>query len=161
MAIEGGLFVPLVYNSSGYDSVETLQLLDNVIDIYMPDIKYWDERTGFGLSGIKNYPEVARLAIKEMHRQVGDLELDGQGIASRGLIVRHLILPGHTEESKKIIDFIAALSPQTYLNLMDQYHPDYKAFEKAKITRRITDTEYDELAEYAAGCGVIKGLYKR
>jgi putative pyruvate formate lyase activating enzyme len=161
IAIEGGLSVPLVYNSSGYEAVETLKLLDGVIDIYMPDMKYWDEKTGWELSGIKNYPEMARLAIREMRRQVGDLELDLKGIARRGLIVRHLILPGHLEESKKIIAFIAELSQQTYLNLMDQYHPEYRAYEYIEMARRITEEEYKQLETYAVDLGVIKGLYNR
>ncbi|MBN1413518.1 MAG: radical SAM protein [Bacteroidales bacterium] len=161
IAIERGLSVPLVYNSSGYDSVETLRLLDGIIDIYMPDMKYHNEKTAYNLSRINNYPQIARLAVKEMHRQVGDLELDEQGIATQGLIVRHLILPGHTDESKRIIDFIAELSQHTYLNLMDQYRPDFKAFEVPAISRRITQSEYDDIIAYAILRGVTKGLEKK
>ncbi len=158
MAVEGGLSVPLVYNSSGYDSVKILQLLDGIFDIYMPDFKYTDERTAADLSGINHYPGIAEDAVKEMHRQVGDLVVDAQGIAIRGLIVRHLILPGHTQESKKIIDCVAGISAGTYLNLMDQYHPEYRAIERPDINRRITRAELKEVLDYAVKKGITKGI---
>ncbi len=158
IAVEGGLSVPLVYNSSGYDSMEILRLLDGIFDIYMPDFKYAEEKTGIELSGITQYPEVAKDAIKEMYRQVGDLVVDKHGIAVKGLIVRHLILPGHTDESKRIIDFIESLSSGIYLNLMDQYHPEYKVFDIPDMNRRITKAEYAEVVSYAVGKGMTKGL---
>jgi putative pyruvate formate lyase activating enzyme len=158
IAAEGGLSLPLVYNSSGYDSTETLRLLDGIFDIYMPDFKYAEEKSGMRLSGIKRYPEVAQNAIREMHRQVGDLKVDKQGIAVKGLIVRHLILPGHTDESKRVIDFIKSLSAGTYLNLMEQYHPEYKVFDIPGMNRMITKAEYAEVVSYALDKGITKGL---
>jgi len=130
-AIEGareqGLQVPIVYNSGGYDSVEMLHLLDGYVDIYMPDAKYWDEAIAEELSSAPNYPEVMRGALKEMHRQVGALVIEN-GIATRGLLVRHLVLPGGLAGSTQIIDFIAReISPNTYVNVMGQYRPCYHA----------------------------------
>jgi len=107
LARDDGLHLPLVYNSGGYDSVATLKLLDGIVDIYMPDMKYADEKTAEKLSGIKNYPEVNRAAVKEMHRQVGDLEIDEQGVARRGLLVRHLVLPNRLAGTKEIVRFLA------------------------------------------------------
>jgi len=126
-AREQGLRLPIVYNSGGYDSVEMLRLLEGYVDIYMPDAKYWDESTAEELSSAPDYPEVMRNALKEMHRQVGDLVIE-EGIATRGLLVRHLVLPGGLAGSMEVIDFIAReISPNTYVNVMDQYHPCYKA----------------------------------
>lgn len=158
IAVERGLSLPLVYNSSGYDSVETLKKVEGIFDIYMPDFKYACEKTGVELSGIKHYPDVAEKAITEMYRQVGDLIIDEQGIAVRGLIVRHLILPGHTDESEKIIDFIAGLSAGTYLNLMCQYHPEFKVFDIPGMNRRISEAEYAQVLKYAYSKGLTNGL---
>lgn len=130
IAIEKGLELPLVYNCGGYESVETLKQLENIIDIYMPDIKYSDNEVASRLSGIKNYWNVVRAAVKEMHRQVGDLHIDRKGIAKRGLLIRHLVLPDNLAGSEKVLDFVAdEISKNTYINIMDQYHPDYKANE--------------------------------
>lgn len=154
IAIDKGLNIPLVYNSGGYESVDTLKLLDGVFDIYMPDFKYYNEESGAALSNAKLYPQTAQMAISEMHRQVGDLELNNNGIAYRGLLIRHLVLPEHTDESKRILEFIATLSKNTYVNIMDQYRPAYRAYENSILTRRITSEEYQEILDYAKTLGL-------
>lgn len=155
IAIEGGLKVPLVYNTGGYDSVETLELLDGIFDIYMPDMKYSDEKVARELSGIKNYPQVNRDAIKEMHRQVGDLVVDEHGVARRGIILRHLILPHGLAGSEETFRFLAQeISKDTYLNIMDQYHPCYKAYDHPQLGRRITSEEYQEAVQLALRYGL-------
>ncbi len=154
IAIEGGLSIPLVYNTGGYDSVETLQILEGFFDIYMPDFKYFSDELGEKYSLVKNYGDVAQKAIKEMYRQVGDLQMDINEIAQRGLIIRHLILPGHIEETLKIIDSIAGLSKRTYLNLMDQYHPAHKAREYRKLKHRITTADYKLAVNTAIKAGL-------
>jgi len=121
--VRSGLRLPIVYNTNAFDALETLRLLDGVVDIYMPDIKYWDpERAGRYLQA-PDYPEVARAAFREMHRQVGDLRLDGNGLARRGLLVRHLVMPGGRDDTRAIMRFLAELSPDTYVNIMAQYRP--------------------------------------
>ncbi len=128
IAVQAGLRVPLVYNTGGYDSPEALALLAGVIDIYMPDVKYADAAIGRRYSKIREYPGINRAAVKEMHRQVGDLQLDDRRIATRGLLVRHLILPNDLAGPREILRFLAEeISPNTYLNLMEQYRPCYKA----------------------------------
>lgn len=155
IAIEGGLKVPLVYNTGGYDSVETLQLLDGIFDIYMPDMKYSDEKVARELSGIKNYPQVNWDAIKEMHRQVGDLVVDEHGVAQRGIILRHLVLPHGLAGSEETFRFLAQeISKDTYLNIMDQYHPCYKAYDHPQLGRRITSEEYQEAVQLALRYGL-------
>lgn len=124
-ALEGGLRLPIVYNTSAYDSLHSLALMDGVVDIYMPDFKYWDETVSARILKAKDYPEVARRVVREMHRQVGDLVVDGEGLARRGLLVRHLVMPDGLEDSARIFAWLAeAIGPDTYLNVMDQYHPD-------------------------------------
>lgn len=155
-AIEGGLRIPLVYNTGGYDSVDTLRLLDGVIDIYMPDFKYSDREVAKKLSKAEDYPEVARTAISEMHRQVGDLLMDEMGIAQRGLLVRHLVLPEGLAGTREVMRFIAReISPHTYVNVMDQYYPCHKAFDYPPMNRRITQEEYEEAVKIA----IEEGLY--
>ena len=154
IAIENGLHIPIVYNSGGYDALKTLKILDGIVDIYMPDFKYFDEKTGFSLSNAKYYPQIARMAITEMFRQVGELKTDSDEIAYRGLIVRHLVLPGYLDESKEIINFIAGLSKNIYLNIMDQYRPEYRAVENSNLTRRITGQEHIEILSYARERGL-------
>jgi len=150
-----GLSVPLVYNCGGYDSVETLRLLDGVIDIYMPDMKYSDEAYGRAFSGAKNYPDVNRKAVKEMHRQVGDLRLNERGIATRGLLVRHLVLPNGIAGTKGVVEFIAKeISKDTYLNVMDQYRPAYRAHEIPRIARPLHREEYLEAVNIATEHGL-------
>ena len=128
LAAESSLHIPLVYNSGGYDSVETLRILDGIVDIYMPDMKYDDEETARELSGIENYPEVNKATVKQMHRQTGDLEIGEDGVARRGLLVRHLVLPRGLAGTEGIVSFLSReISRNTYINVMAQYRPSYKA----------------------------------
>lgn len=155
MAAQRGLRLPLVYNTGGYDSPEALQLLDGVVDIYMPDMKYGDSETAHQYSHVRNYVEVNQAAVKEMHRQVGDLILDDRGIALRGLLVRHLVLPGGLADSEKVLAFLAReISPNTYLNLMDQYYPCYRAYECPPLDRPITSEEYRQALALAERYGL-------
>lgn len=157
MAIEKGLQIPLVYNCGGYESVETLRLLDGIIDIYMPDFKYGDPAVAKRYSAAPNYTEIAKAAIKEMHRQVGDLLLDERGIAVRGLLVRHLVLPEGLAGTRVVMRFIAReVSPDTYVNIMDQYRPCYKALEHPPLGRRITREEYEEAVRIAIEEGITR-----
>lgn len=154
IARDKGLRVPTVYNCGGYESVETLRLLEGVIDVYMPDFKYSEGRWAKRFSGAEDYPEVARAAFREMHRQVGDLVIE-EGLAVRGLLVRHLVMPNGVAGSRAVIDFLAEeISPNTYLNVMEQYHPCYRAREFAEINRRITHDEYMEVYLYAKQKGL-------
>jgi len=138
LAGQKGMTIPTVYNTGGYDSVETLRLLEGYIDIYMPDMKYADSNAAKELSNAADYPQVNRAAVKEMHRQVGDLQTEN-GLAKKGLLVRHLVLPENLAGSFEIIDFLAEeISPKTVINVMDQYHPCYKASLYPKINRRPT-----------------------
>jgi len=144
-AAEGGLHLPLVYNTGGYDRVETLGLLDGVFDVYMPDVKFADPGTARELARASNYFDVAKAAVREMHRQVGDLELDDRGIARRGLMVRHLVMPGGLDETREIMRFLATeVSHDTFVNVMPQYRPDARAAEHPEINRPITLDEYHE-----------------
>lgn len=155
IASQNGLAIPLVYNCSGYESVATLKLLDGIIDIYMPDLKYSSEEWGRKYSGAPDYFERASEALKEMDRQVGGLQLDDHGLAYHGLLVRHLVMPGGLEEAKAILDFIAReLSPDTLVNLMDQYYPSYKAFNYPELNRRLTRNEFSEALAYAEDLGL-------
>lgn len=155
IAAEAGLRLPLVYNTGGYDSLKTLQLLDGVVDIYMPDMKYAHADAALRYSKIKNYPLVNQAAVKEMHRQVGDLILDERGVALRGLLIRHLILPHGLAGTAEIVRFLAEeVSKNTYLNLMDQYRPCYKAHQIRELNRRITPEEYAEAIQLAAEAGL-------
>lgn len=159
IAKQRGLTIPLVYNCGGYDSLETLRLLDGVIDIYMPDAKYADEKVAMELSRAPNYPQIMKAALKEMHRQVGDLELDERGIAVKGMIIRHLVLPNGLAGTQDIMHFIAReLSTNSYVNIMEQYHPVYKAYEHSLINRRITRTEYLEALDMASAEGLHRGF---
>lgn len=156
IAAKMGLNVPLVYNCGGYERIETLKVLDGVIDIYMPDAKYNNSEIAKMLSGAPNYPQVIKLALKEMYRQVGDLQVDHRGIAIRGLIVRHLVLPMTLAGTKDIMKFIAnEISPKTFVNIMNQYRPEYKASQHKDINRPITTKEYIEALEFAKAAGLI------
>jgi putative pyruvate formate lyase activating enzyme len=124
LAAEGGLHLPLVYNTSGYDSLRSLALLDGVVDVYMPDFKYWSPELARRYLKAADYPEVARRVIREMHRQVGPLRLDRDGLAVRGVLVRHLVMPGCADDARAVMRFLAReVSPDTYVNVMEQYHP--------------------------------------
>lgn len=154
-AAKRGLRLPLVYNTGGYDSPEALALLDGVIDIYMPDMKYGDSTLARKYSKVRNYVEVNQRAVREMHRQVGDLVLDESGIALRGLLVRHLVLPEDIAGTGKVLEFLATkISRGTYLNLMDQYRPCYRADEYPEINRPITAAEYADALATAERLGL-------
>ncbi len=156
-AIAGGLRLPLVYNTGGYDSLETLKLLDGVIDIYMPDFKFWDDQVAAALCNAPDYPEVARQAVKEMHRQVGDLVLDADGVACRGLLVRHLVLPDGLAGTKKIMEFLAReISPQTYVNVMGQYRPCGQADQHPSLARFLLPQEHREAQQQAREAGLTR-----
>ncbi|MDD3620133.1 MAG: radical SAM protein [Desulfobulbaceae bacterium] len=156
-AIDKGLRIPIVYNSGGYDSPAALSLLEGVVDIYMPDCKFWTRETSSLYTRAADYPEVMRQAVREMHRQVGDLVLDEEGIAVRGLLVRHLVMPGHLDETGEILTFLARdISPRTYVNLMDQYHPCHKAFRYEKIKRPLSADEYEQALSLARECGLSR-----
>jgi len=155
MAIEKGLDLPLVYNTGGYDLVFTLKFLDGVFDIYMPDFKYSDPEAAKKLSDAPDYPEVAKSALLEMHRQTGDLITDKKGVAQRGLIIRHLILPENLAGTEEAMKFIASeISKDSYVNLMDQYHPAYKAKDFSALNRRATSQEYNDALNMAKKQGI-------
>ncbi|MBO8129241.1 MAG: 4Fe-4S cluster-binding domain-containing protein [Peptococcaceae bacterium] len=155
LAAEKGLALPLVYNCGGYEKMETLALLDSVVDIYMPDFKYHLAERGQRYSKVRNYPEIVKKALKEMNRQVGGLKTDEQGVAYRGLIIRHLMMPGGLEDTKEVLKFIKEeLSPDCLVNLMDQYYPAHQAFEYQEIARRLTHKEYTEALQFARQLGL-------
>lgn len=155
IAADEGLNLPLVYNSGGYDSLKTLELLDGVVDIYMPDIKFTSEEASRKYARAQGYPTVARRAIQEMHRQVGDLVLDEDGVAVRGLIIRHLVLPGALAGTAEVVSFVAdEISRDTYFNLMDQYYPAHRAAEFPPLHRRIDRSEYREARRLAREAGL-------
>lgn len=155
VAAQAGLCIPLVYNTGGYDSLSMLELLDGVIDIYMPDMKYASPQVGLHYSKARNYPQINQAAVREMHRQVGDLQLDEHGLAKRGLLVRHLVLPNGLAGTQEIVRFLAQeISPNTYLNIMDQYRPAYLAGQYPKLKRCITPQEYSGAVEAAHAAGL-------
>jgi len=158
IAIEKGLKIPLVYNTNSYDSIKILKLLNDIVDIYLPDAKYSDNTIAKKYSDAENYFEIMKAAIKEMHKQVNDLILDENGIAIRGLLVRHLVLPNNLSGSEKILKFLFELSPDTFVNIMDQYTPHYKAYEFPEISRRITNKEFMEAINFAKMIG-LKRIY--
>ncbi len=155
IAARAGLLLPLVYNSGGYDSAEALALLDGVVDIYMPDMKYADPGLAHRYSHVRDYAAVNRAAVREMHRQVGDLVIGPDGIARRGLLVRHLVLPGGLAGSAEVLRFLAEeISPETYLNLMDQYRPRFRALEHEPLAREPTAAELREARDVARRLGL-------
>jgi len=155
IAAQAGLRLPLVYNTGGYDSLVALALLDGMVDIYMPDMKYANAETAHKYSKVKAYPTVNQVAVKEMHRQVGDLVLDENGIALRGLLVRHLVLPDELAGTAEITRFLAEeVSRDTYINIMDQYRPCYKAAELPPLDRPITRAEYEQAVQQAREIGL-------
>ncbi|UCG72413.1 MAG: radical SAM protein [Chromatiales bacterium] len=157
IAARQGLVLPLVYNTGGYDSLEALQLLDGIIDIYMPDMKYGDTEKAHRYSHVRDYVKYNQAAVLEMHRQVGDLVLDDQGIAQRGLLVRHLVLPQNVSGTDQVLEFLATqVSRNTYLNLMDQYHPCYRAEDNPPLDRRITSGEFRQALQWAKELGLAR-----
>ncbi|MCD4695718.1 MAG: radical SAM protein [Bacteroidales bacterium] len=156
IAVKHGLNIPLVYNSSGYDDVESLRLLDGIIDIYMPDFKFWDPEIAKQTCNAPDYPEEARLALKEMYRQVGDLVVEN-GIAIRGLLVRHLVMPYGLAGTENVVKFISnEISKNTYLNIMAQYRPCGKAGEFADLSRSLTEKEYNDALDLARKEGLTR-----
>jgi putative pyruvate formate lyase activating enzyme len=157
LAADNGLELPLVYNTSAYDSAESLQLLDGVVDIYMPDFKYWSTASAERYLKAGDYPEVARARIKEMHRQVGALQFDQDGLAYRGVLLRHLVMPGGLEETRAILAWVAdELGKDAYVNLMDQYHPAGRVSGEhyPEIGRRISEVEWEEARGIARDLGL-------
>jgi len=163
LAIDSGLNIPIVYNSSGYENVETLKLLDGLVDIYMPDFKFWNTTTSHLYTNAPDYPQVARVAIKEMHKQVGDLVVDKQNIAIQGLLIRHLVMPNCLADTEQITEWIASqISPSTAVNIMAQYRPygkvssvkSHNQFEN--IARRITPDEFDMALYLAKKAGLTR-----
>ncbi|HPO14782.1 MAG TPA: radical SAM protein [Candidatus Hydrogenedentes bacterium] len=157
-AIPRGLNLPIVYNTSAYDSLDTLRLLDGLVDIYMPDFKYWESETAGTYSNAKDYPERAREAIREMHRQAGVLRFSTEGLARRGVLIRHLVMPGQLDESAAIFEWLAQeLSPDTFVNLMGQYHPAYRVGQDPRyesINRRPYPQELAEARKRARQAGL-------
>ena len=155
LAIPEGLKIPLVYNSGGYDSAETIKLLAGIVDIYMPDLKFMDGEVGRQYCQGEDYPERAREAIREMHRQTGDLAVNRRGIAERGLLVRHLVLPDGLAGTRQAMRFLAReISPRTYVNLMAQYRPCGRAGEYPPLNRRPTSREFEEAMRIAKEEGI-------
>ena len=149
IAKDNGLNIPIVYNTNSYENIETLKLLEGYIDIYLPDLKYFENELGEKFSNIKNYFEVATTAIKEMYRQVGNLKCDKNGIAKKGVIIRHLVLPNHIENSKKVLSWIKNNLPQdVYVSVMNQYFPIYKAKKIKDLNRKITNREMKKIEEF-------------
>ncbi len=157
IAAEKGLRVPLVYNSSGYDAVSTLKMLEGVVDIYMPDFKFWDTPIAAATCDAPDYPEIARAAIREMHRQVGVLQTDARGIARRGMIVRHLVLPADLAGTAAVARFIATeLDPETYVNVMPQYHPCGERSAIDEMNRRLKPSEFAAAVAAARAAGLTR-----
>jgi putative pyruvate formate lyase activating enzyme len=154
-----GLSVPLIYNSGGYDRSETIRLLDGIFDIYMPDAKYGRDEAALKYSGAPRYTYYMKASIKEMHRQVGDLQIDEEGLAFRGLLARHLVLPYGLGDTLEVIRFLSEeVSKDTYLNVMAQYRPEYNASRYPELSRRLTLGEYRDAVELAARAGLTRGL---
>ncbi|NQT27374.1 radical SAM protein [candidate division KSB1 bacterium] len=149
-----GLVVPVVYNSNGYDSVDALRQIRGLVDVYLPDIKYMENEVGERFSAANDYADIIPGVLKEMLNQVGHLETDDEGIAVRGVLVRHLVLPGHLSNSRKCLHFLAGLSPDTAISIMSQYSPRYKACDYPGINRTLTKDEYDEITDYALDLGL-------
>ncbi len=155
IAAARGLRVPLVYNTSGYDRVRTLRLLEGVVDIYMPDFKFWDPHVAERLAGAADYPERTRRAVREMHRQVGDLVVDEAGIARRGLLVRHLVMPEGLAGTREVMNFIAGeISADTYVNVMGQYRPCGRAVEEEALSRPLRPAEFQQALRLARRAGL-------
>jgi putative pyruvate formate lyase activating enzyme len=158
LAIPMGLKLPLVYNCGGYEPVEIIRLLDGIVDIYLPDFKYMDGKMAARYSsGAGDYPEVAAAAIEEMHRQVGELETDERGIARRGLIIRHLVLPHNIAGTDRFVEWVARkLTPATYVNIMSQYRPEHRARQYPELSRGITVGEWQQAIEWARRAGLTR-----
>ncbi len=156
-AVKDGLSIPLIYNTGGYDRVETLKILDGVVDIYMPDFKFWDSEIAEITCQAADYPDVARKAVAEMHRQVGDLIIDEDGIARRGLLIRHLVLPDGLAGTRDVMRFLVReISPDTYVNIMPQYRPCGRADEVKALSRYPSKTEFETALQAAGEEGITR-----
>ncbi len=158
-AIDRGLRLPIVYNTSAYDSLESIESMDGIVDIYMPDFKFWSRERSRVYMQAENYPEAARAAIQAMHRQVGPLVLDAGGLAKRGLLIRHLVMPGFLDETRAILDWIAReVGRDTYINLMDQYYPAGRvsADRYPEINCGLTSHEFEQAHEIARELGLYR-----
>ncbi len=156
-AIEMGLVIPIVYNTSAYDALESITLMEGVVDIYMPDFKYWSPDKSRKYLKAADYPEAARAAIAEMHRQVGNLVVSADGVAKRGLLLRHLVMPGELDETRAILEWVASrLGPETYVNLMDQYHPAGSVCDEKypELNRPLRSEEFLAAMEIACELGL-------
>lgn len=158
IAVKNGLRVPLVHNCGGYESIDALKLLDGVFDIYMPDMKYGDNDAGKKYSRASDYFDVVTAAVSEMHRQVGDLTVNSEGIAERGLLIRHLVLPGDLAGTGKIVEYISRLSKNSYVNIMAQYRPEYRALRYPELSRRISSKEFKDAISLAEEAGLSRGF---
>jgi len=156
-AVPRGLRIPLVYNSNGYDDVETLKLLEGIVDIYLPDMKYGDDSNAEHYSGVSGYVEKNRAAVTEMYRQVGELRVDEHGIAKKGLIIRHLVLPGNRANTQQVLEFIALLSPSIPVSLMSQYFPAYRAHAIPELKRKLLSEEYEHVQDILDRLGLGNG----
>ena len=157
-AIDRGLKLPIVYNTSAYDSLESLELMEGIVDIYLPDFKYWDPKMSLKYTKAKDYPSAACAAVKEMQRQVGDLEIDPtSGLARRGVLVRHLVMPNQTASTREIMRFLAQeVSPEIYVNIMGQYRPEHRAYKHEEINRRPTQPEMEDAFRWAREEGITR-----
>ncbi|OGP50469.1 MAG: radical SAM protein [Deltaproteobacteria bacterium RBG_13_43_22] len=157
IAIPQGLCLPVVYNCGGYETLESLLFLENIVDIFMPDFKFWDQQVSQDLTQAPDYPQVARKAVKEMYRQVKDLILDNRGIAQKGLLVRHLVMPNNLAGTEEIMKFLARnISPNTYVNIMDQYRPCGQAMEHQQINRQVLSEEWEQALKWAVEAGLSR-----
>ncbi|UCF07052.1 MAG: radical SAM protein [bacterium] len=157
VAVGHGFDLPIVYNTGGYDSIEVIRLLDGIVDIYMPDIKYLSSEAAERYSKAPDYPDVIREVMREMHRQVGDLEIGTDGVAVRGLLVRHLVMPGLLEDTDRIMKFLADdISRDTYVNVMRQYHPCYRAYQFPPLDRSLSTTEWKDAVDMAKAAGLYR-----
>ena len=158
IAKEKGLKIPIIYNSSGYEKIDTIKMLDGYIDVYLPDFKYYYEELGKDLSNINNYPKYAKEALKEMYKQVGNPEFDENGIIKKGMIIRHLILPNHIRNTKMVLKWIKEnIGKKAYISIMAQYFPTYKATETEDINRKITREELEEVKNYISEFNLENG----
>lgn len=152
-----GLRIPIAWNSNAYENVETLKQLEGLVDIYLPDYKYSDDKISLKYSGAKNYSQFAKEAISEMHRQVGDLEIDDNGIAKKGLIVRHLVLPGQISNSRECLKYVSSISENIHLSLMSQYNPVFRSSDYPEINRTLNEKEYETILDAVASLGIKNG----
>jgi len=149
IAVKKGLSIPIVYNTSSYDSIRTLRLLENIVDIYLPDFKFADDKLSIRYSKTANYTKIAINSIKEMHRQVGDLKTNSKGVAYKGLLVRHLVMPNNVSNSIKALNLLKTISPNIHVNVMKQYYPSYKSNNYPELNRTLYEEEFKEVLNYA------------